>query len=392
MAKKPASREAAKGFRRKATIGAPPLDKNSWAIIWIGAMAQAGMALSPLLIGAFSRIGFSDFQSGLLLSTEYAGMLLSSMLVSRRLGQLRQNKLIMFVVIGAIVCNATAFFLASFSLLMPIRFANGMCIGTILAFGNARLAHVSAPAKLAGYRSTITIAVGLTGIMIDPLLIGLVGVSAIFLLLSAVALLIVPAMLWLDKEPGQPTVSRRLSPFSSVSILPLCLYAAIQLSGAFVWTFALPIGTAGGLPAVAINAGLAVSSAVVIAISLSAEPIRRAIGWRPALTLAILAYAPGTILMINAPSPFSFGAGLVLVNLTASLGGLMMMDYLARTDKEGRVAASAASVLALCNMLAPTVAGWLMGYGGPLWLVAGGVSIIFCGFILSWRVSRQYQG
>ena len=286
-----------------------------------------------------------------------------------------RRRIFVAAMVVAIVANGASVLLPPYALLVALRFASGLSLGTISwfawvqVFGDKRgMADVAVMGPLAGVLSAPIIGVCVVQ----------GGAPAVFGLLAAVAC--VPLLLNRGTGVADQVTARtgRSKPVPAAAVM-LAALALFGLGGSSVFQYAVVVGTANGSDGVGLDTGTMAtlfSANALVSIPAAKWPWSRGL---PGPWMAVTAVCALTLM--TADVPFLFGAAIVVWGFAFWMAIPGVFTALAeRSANPADRAGDAQTVMAAGRIVGPFLGGavidglgqtWLGFIGGGLMLAAG---------------------
>ncbi len=235
-------------------------------IILLGAVAVAGFNIQPMYLGALAdHLGFTAEQLGVIAGLEIAGSALAGIVATVWIRRWDWQR-VAFVALGALaIGNIASAYVTNFESLLVIRFLTGFLgVGTNYALAIAALSDTHRTERNYSIAVAVQVSVAILGFVVLPSVIATGGTAAVFLPLSALALVMLPFLRFLPS--GRSTKEavgardNRVSPFAIW--LALGCQAIWYLGIGGVWAFVERISADAGIDAASIGNALALGMAV----------------------------------------------------------------------------------------------------------------------------------
>jgi predicted MFS family arabinose efflux permease len=358
-------------------------------------LAAAYLATVPLLIGwflpfvvaGFGAMGFSEQQSGLLVSADMLGYTVGTLAASPFLSKLDWRRASTVLLLAIIAANLIACELAHFPGLFSIRLCAGLASGGLAAIALGACAQGDNPGSTYGLWQTFQAMAAAGAGLALPTLIEIWTARVAFVVIAAIAaagLLLVRLIPHRANGPppavaaGRATASGALGAVS-MAIAAIFLFLAATTA---VTAFLERIGTGMGIAPRVIGFALSAAGAASLVGGLLATKMGDHRGYLgPTLvggTLAALAYVAYVIGPIGVSTLVS---GTVVYFGAYSYVSAYFMGTLAIADQSGRAVAIGNGALGGGITLGPVLGGWVMeatNSTAVLCWVAAGMTALSC--------------
>lgn len=329
------------------------------------AVSTVVFTATPFLITELAdEHGVSTGSVGVISSLQLAGFVIASWGAGRVLRP-RRRLMVIAVLIGLVANLGSG--LVDYSAMLPLRFLNGIALGTIAwlawaeVFGDdERVGDVAVIGPIVG--TIMSPVVGTFGDRFGP--------DALFIALGAIH--IAPLLFVRSSRLSSPqrvhTTRHRPTPSAVVAMLSLGL---MTLGGSAVFVFANSIGREQvGLPALGVALLFSMNSIAGIPSSRFRGERRNAALW-----ISVTAAAAFTIAVIH--HPVAFGLGLTVWGFAFWMGVPAAFSVLARNSKyPAERAGDAQAYMALGRVIGPIIGGLLFDSGPwALGLIGSGIML-----------------
>lgn len=330
-------------------------------LLWAAAAATSFFTLAPTLVGALmDQLHLSVRELGLIASCELGGSALGSavaLLYGRRFSA-RLALTISLAVTG--VFNFATAAAHDFHTIALCRVAAGLGAGLAFSTVNAAAARARRPGHLFAAISVVQMMFGVAGFLGVPLLIGTLGLPAVFVFLGvsclgcsvASAFAVSPARV--HDSPLRSTLC--LTPRGALLLISLF---ATYLTSTAVWTYLERIGVAARLESGIISVGLSVGMISGVLGSLGATLLLiRARNTDPFVMGGAAVMAISTGLLIKASAPVAY-----LVALFGFNGALALVTPLYQTSLAAESGGDGRILVALLALDLGLILGPMFGAG-----------------------------
>ncbi len=345
-------------------------------------LGPAAIILMPMIVGGLiDSFGFSEQQAANIASLEGLGLVVASVIAAiwiRRVSWVRA--LVVAFALYAIL-NVVSANLSAYTPLLVLRFLTGLAGGSLFAVTVAALGDNPEPDRAFGLGQAVQGVMMLGAFLIAPYIVQAWGVSALYYLLAALSVVILPALL---RYPTQGRI-RASAPAGGgrepnhAPLIWLGLFASviffINVFG--FWAFVERIGQAAGLPASTIGLALGVSQIMAIAGALAAAWASHRYGRYWPLLIVLVGQAIALFVLIG-----EFGAATFFVS-TGVFQALFIvavsyqMGAIAHLDIRGRYLVMMTAAQGLGAAFGPAIAAALIraddDYSGIMQMAA-----LFC--------------
>ncbi len=363
------------------------VDVNSvsciFAVAMIAAVVPATVVLGPIIVGAYvTDLRFSVQQAGYLISAELLGAGLATFIAYFAVSRFNWHSILRLALLLGTLTNIASALLSEFALLVPVRFATGLAVGTIMTMTIVIVGMTEAQERNFGAWSMGQVVFAVIGFAVFPQLVPVVGVSGFFLGMAAVMALLqmvvgrVPAAGNYAHQNGVAGLSPQARRLAPVALLAL-LFFYIGIGS--VWAYVERIGDQAGLEAEFVGYVLSASSVIGVIgagvatwLSTRMGRLLPVLGGYLLIGLSVALYAGyvGGLLFLAASLLFKFAWWFLSPYLLANM---------TRLDPSGRVAILTNFVIGVGLGGGPAIAAWLLGSGEADGAVTDFSSVIYLG-------------
>lgn len=355
------------------------------AILSGTALSDLGVVILPLILGSLVIIfGISEGVAGLVIFAELAGMATTSLILSPLLHRL--NRRTIGVIGGLLVCmgNLAAFFSATAVTLFIARIIAGIGSGAILSATLAVSSEQKNVHRIFVAVSATSMAAAVVMLFYVPRLLESQGPRSVFLVMAALAAVVVVLSFWLTPwttEGGEPRdqEDQRFNLFTLPSLLLCATYMlfSIAMNGAYFYAF--QIGLSIGMEPSEIGDGLALAAIISLSGPVLASLISTRFGRLPPLILAVILNAIGVWVTTHTSSVTWFIASITLSTIMLTFAQPYFLGLAAHLVSSGRLSSAARGASTLGNTITPGVSALILLMGGSygtIGLVAAVLSAI----------------
>jgi len=354
---------------------------NRRSLIAMGAFAMAGntpLVVQPMVVGAMvDLLGLTERQAGIVASVELVGLTLGILGLMRAMVSAPRSALAVFAIATIVSANLMTCFVSSFMWLLPMRFLSGIgaaaafCVYLNMAASDEHPEHVFAIVN--------AISIAYSGILtlIAPYLLHAAGLPGVFLTLSLIAALALPAIPWIVRygpSVPQAPLETRFATLPSQIVALLAMMLLLYTGHGAIWAYQERIGVAAGLDGHAVGKWIGLSMLVWgVGGSLLARFMSMSIGrmWPQAISLGTSCLA--VLFLVYGSTPVAFAASCGLIAFSWFYGLPYQMGLLAARDPKGRAALAGVMMSTGGMALGPAMAALLIAGRGhwPIGVFAG---------------------
>jgi MFS family permease len=336
-------------------------------VCFVYPVGPAATILMPMIVGGLvDGRGLSEQQAANVASLEGLGLVVASVLAAAWIRKVSWVRALLASILAYAALNAASAGLETYAPLLAIRFLAGVAGGNLFAVTVAALGDNREPDRAFGLAQAVQGVMMLAAFFAAPHLLAAGKVGALYWMLGAGALAMLPALLWFPAAGRAPArVDAGPGGTGNVALIWLGLVASVVF---FVnvfgfWAFVERIGQSAGLPADTIGLALGVSQGMAIAGALAAA-------WasdRHGRYLPLLAVLAGQWLALFAVHGrfgavgyfFSTGVfqALFIVGVSYQMGAIAALDV------RGRFLVMMTAAQGLGAALGPPLAAALIGAG-----------------------------
>ncbi len=252
--------------------------------------------------------------------------------------------------------------------LIVARLIGGFGGGAIYAIGVSSLAATPHPGKSVAIFSGV-LALGATiEVGVLPLIIPHGGITGVFLVLLAIALVGLPLVGALPAGHKSSSAARVLvkttSRISGSSWVMLAGMACFHVAPVIYWTYGERIGVGSGIPETTLGLAFTISGILGALACFGSEPLARRIGQSRSLQLITALLIMGLLSwLFGRLTPIGYILRACLVGIPWVLGGVFQVNVANEIDPSGRLSALVGPAQNVGLMLGPAIASTLLGAG-----------------------------
>jgi MFS family permease len=358
-----------------------PLLSAFAAAYGIGWLSLLGL---PFLIGAaMASLKLNEAQAGLLVTVEFVGIMLASLIAAPFMGRANRRLLASIGAIIALAANALSIFVLSYEWLIYVRPIAGLGAGITIACGNAAVSNDRDPERFAGQLSMLSVVLMVFIMLTFSRLSAAWGLTGVYAGIATIILMMSPLLRMLPSRPPMAhqaslnEMDRKGDLSTLCGILMLAAFFAFSLRDTLAWAFLETIGEQVGYKPQEIGNLLSVQAMLGIIGPLTASIVGSRFGIKLPLSIGIvlsglvtyaISHSTGSKILYTAATTLQPGTYFFTLAYLTALA--------AELDQKGRIVAASGSALMAGVAIGPAVGGALIVASGNYSLV--GWVIIGC--------------
>ncbi|WP_447741328.1 MFS transporter [Pseudomonas laurentiana] len=372
-----------------ATTALPASRLGLAAIVVFAALTPSLLMTAPAVAAQLaSQLALDPVQTGRLFSAELGAMSLATLPAWYWLKRIAPRRAALLAALLFIAGNIASATVASYPLLLALRFVTALGGGSLMILCMASAASLPNPSRVYGLWLLGQLVLGAVGLAVLPGMFALHGLSVCYLSLAALALLALPltrafpVSLTPQRQQADAPLHKGKVLFGLAAVL--CFY--LSLSG--VWTFISAIAEASGIDSSASGKVLALATLMgmlgaTLAASLGARLPRHVL---LVLGFAVLAAA---ILALRGQLPLArFALAAMAFKLMWTFVLPLVLATLADLDRSGRLMNAINLMIGAGLAAGPAIAGQMLqatGSAGSSLLAGAAMSLLALLLILCCR-------
>jgi len=337
-----------------------------------------------------SELALSPIQIGQLFSAELGAMSLATLPAWFWLKRIAPRRAALLAALLFIAGNIASANVASYPLLMLLRFLTALGGGSLMILCMASAANHPNPSRVYGLWLLGQLVLGALGLALLPGLFAHHGLSACYLSLAALAILALPLTQAFPASLTAPKGHAAVSLHKGKALLGLLAVLCFYLSLSGVWTFIGAIAQASGIDSSASGRVLALATLMgILGAALAAS-----LGTRlPRTALLVLGFAvmACAILALRGQLPLArFALAAMAFKLMWTFILPLVLAILADLDRSGRLMNAINLMIGAGLAAGPAIAGQMLqtqGNAGTSLLAGAGMSLLALLLILCCRAS-----
>jgi predicted MFS family arabinose efflux permease len=334
-------------------------------IVFLGAVAVAGFNIQPMYLGALAdHLGFTAEQLGFIAGLEIAGSALAGIAATFWIRRWDWRRVALVALSALATGNIASAYVTDFESLAAIRFLTGFFgIGTNYALAIAALSDTHHTERNYSIAVVVQVSVAILGFVMLPSVIATGGTAAVFLPLSAIAIVMLPFLRLLpnggSKEKAVGTHNVPVSPFAIW--LALGCQAIWYLGIGGVWAFVERIGVDAGIDSAGIGNALALGMAVGLVGAFVAAAVADRFGRVGPFAIAMLGQVVAVWLLADLQELNSLVIAICLYNGTWNFALPYIFAMAALADTRGQLVVLMSTAQAVGLTFGVTLAGAMIG-------------------------------
>jgi MFS family permease len=338
-----------------------------WPVGAVFLCSEAGGYLMPLVLEAVTRTySISEAAAGPVMAMQLAAYAIAAVGLSPWLGKLSPRRGAAFalgLIVAGNLLSASQPLLAT---LLTGRVLAGLGEGSAAAVATAMLARTADPDRAFARMFTAVVLMTLVIFLGLPTLMAGRDARVLFVGMSAVPLLAIPAIAFLSDRVVLPK-NRTVAPGQAMSLPAAVVCAALSLyaiAANAYWVYLERIATSIGMTPATYGKAFAAGSVCALAGPLAAQWLGTRFGRILPLCIGCGLVGGGGWLATHGTTPAVFVLGITTSSAALMFGAPYFLGLASELDPAGRVAAAARGFNAAGAALAPAIAGGILGVTG----------------------------
>ena len=345
--------------------------------------------------GMMTELGFSQTQANYVVSAEFAGMTIASLLGIFWITKLNWRKVAIFALLAIAIGNLVSAYTPNFLALAIVRFLTALLgHGTAYALGAAVIGATSNPVRNFGLSGSVQYVMGsLTALLIPQAMatFGMAGYCIPAMILAIPALLVNTKLQTVKKSISGDEKSSSGLPFLFLPIAGMFVMIMHQMAHGPLWIRFVPFGTSVGLDAGDVGIALSIAYGISFLGPLAAAALASKMSRNIPVLLALMVQFFVVISFQGQMEWIGFAIRSIIMLTIWTFVSVFIMGMIATADKNGRyiVLLPAAQAGGLSLGIAMS-AFFVQGYGAGVigYICAGALVVTAVAFTL---VSRKIE-
>lgn len=357
------------------------------ALVLVTVFAWLSFIFLPLLIDQYvSGYHFSELVAGGLVGVEVGSLTLVTLIVSRDVQGRDKRWLCAWGAILTLAGSSLSIVSGNWLLLGLARMVVGSGLGLAVASTNALPALSAMSERLYALGQLGVCVFGGLLIFAVPLAIRLSGITGVYWLEIAAALMALFASFWIPRgvvSSSAPKSHVRLRADAATvrAVGGACVFYIVQTA---LWAFAGRAGASIGVPAASIATYLGASALCGVGGALLATYLGTRIGIMRPLVIGFTSQAVFGLMLYTSRSLGEFAVAVLLITFSSVFVTPYLLTVAARLDPLGRVVSAAAGLMNLGATVGPMAAGAAAARAGLPWIGFGSAALLAIGL---WVIS-----
>ncbi len=368
----------------------PDRPLSIFAYAYTSAVGIAILLFGPIIIGVYIEVeGMTEMQAGYLFSLEMAGYAFSSAIVFAIITRVNWRYILLAGVFIAVLSNITSIYLHDYDELLKIRFLAGLGAGLLMNITIVSIGLTSNFDRNYGFWVVMQLTVGAAGLYLLPGLIPGYGLAAPFLIVTILALLILPLVNSFQRygrtAGDTPGKTNRLF-LGLTGLLGIFIYYGGQ---AAVWAYFERMGTDVGIDPDSVGSILSASLVLGIFGAALATWLGDRRGRRLPIAASMICSAIGISFLWGMQSVYPYIIAAFLFNAAWYFCLPFLSAIIANIDTNGRLLVGLSVVFPSSLAAGPALATYVLndaGYSPVLWI---GMLSLPTGLIIMWKVAGR---
>jgi predicted MFS family arabinose efflux permease len=334
------------------------------AAVALSTIGIFGILVAPIMTNILgATLQLDQAQIGQIIFAEIGGAALASIVATAWISKANWRLVGVFAIVSVVVLNLLSGMQSDPMMLAVLRFLAGFLgQGTAFAVAIGVINSSSNPDRIFGFSIATQVAISVILLLVLPGLGAAYGVKGVLWPLAALALVVLPLLLWIPTvspkraaaDMAAHTGSTMLAVFALVVLLIWCTGIGA------VWAFLLNIGEAGGLESTRAGQAMAISSGIAIVGALTASALAGRGGRLLPVSVAVLVQVAAIMLLQGEMSFIRFAATCAVFQTFWNFTGPYLMGMVAASDPTGRIAVLIPVAQTTGFGMGPAIAGGLM--------------------------------
>lgn len=343
----------------------------TWAVIIFAAVAPLILMTAPVVAAQLgSQLHLKSEHIGLFFTVELGAMSLATLPSYLWLPRVSQRVAAIVAIILFVVSNAIAATIPSYDILLVLQFVAGMAGGTLMILCLTSAGRAANQDRVFGLWVVGQLTLGAIGLWVLPILFKSFNLSALFVSLAVLLIVVSPLALAFPTTPVRPQKQHITAESSPIlkPVIGLVGVLAFYLSIGGVWTFMSALGVKSGLEAEVAGRVLSIASLFGIAGAAIASIIG---GHGKRLGFLIIGYAIlllSIALMFGAPALIRFSIAACIFKFSWTFVLPFILAVIGSIDPSGRAIATVNLIIGGGLAVGPIIAGWLLQQSGSFHL------------------------
>lgn len=342
-------------------------------MIGLSMLGNSALVVQPMMVGGLvDYLGFSERQAGFIASVELSGLSLGMLLLVGVAQHIPKNLLATGAITLISLVNILACFVDQFPIMLMLRFFGGLGCAMALAVFLTMAASQPRPERTFAIVNAVSIAYSGVFTPFAPRILQMWHLQGLFLILAAVALLMIPLVRGVPTrsattyispaDPGSDSLSRLLS----LNIVMVLLMMLLLYTGhGSVWAYQERIGSGLGMTSQQVGNWIGLSMLIGgVGGSLLAGALGLRLGRILPQLLSLGISAIAAILLVYGETSLLFATACGLVALSWFYGLPYQMGLLAAFDPKGRANMAGLVMTTGGSALGPAIAAILISQVG----------------------------
>lgn len=340
------------------------------ATMTMAVVASSFLLFLPILVGGLSGFGLTSGEISVIAAADLGGISLCSLAAAFWINRVSWRNAALLGLLLIVAGNIACYSVQDFSSLAALRFVVGIGEGILMPINLACLARTKTPDRNFAIFIVAQTVHAMIGLALLPYLVTAAGVSATFIVMAGLALLILPMLRWLPRNltesegDGHAETIAKLSRLNGKAMLTLgaiFFFFAVQ-SG--IWTYIERIGDAAGISAETIGTALAAGAFAGLIGALAAAGFANKFGRAIPLVLTAALQAVAIVLMLNHPQIAAFFVASALFQFFWNFGIPYQMGVMSRADPAGTYIVLVTAVTGIGFTVGPLFGAAMIELGG----------------------------
>lgn len=349
------------------TSGLPAAAPNGLiAAVMLAFLATAGLfyvnIMAAIVDGLVAGLGLSDSEAGQIGSANIYGAAAGAFVAVFLVRRFRWKRLALLCLIALIIIDLGSIWIATYELLLPVRFGHGFIGGVLTGTAFAVIARTAKPDRTFGMLLFVQFGLGGLGVMVLPPLAPLYGTQALFIalaLFSAVTLLMLP---FLSAYPAQEKSETDGAKIRWVPLLlTLLAIFLFQAANMGLLAYIIRLGIEYGLERSYVSTALGLATWVALAGPFLVMVCGLRFGRFRLLLAAMLLTLGGTAIFHFSGDPIAYMVANCGTGITWGFVIAYLLGMTAEFDTAGRASAFGGFISKIGLASGPMVAGFVLG-------------------------------
>ena len=349
------------------------LGYDNRALLLIGGCAGAWFVgylvngLAPIFMQTLvSTLAISESAAGYLISIEFVGAGLASILVGAQVDRLSKRSVALTGCLLAVTANVASMFIDHYGILLAIRLLAGIGTGSAVVGGAAAVAKYREPERMYGVVNVLLAISFSASVVIVSNVLGVFGKQGVFGFVAIAYAAMTPLIFLLptDINLSEEKQERHKLPAVGLGVTFVLGYVIAMIGQNAGWVFAVVIGESSGFNVEQIGKIIGISAISGVVGAMLSASIGTRFGRAIPATVGVSTLGLTWSTMCLVPSSTMFPVLIIVNSISFYFCVSFLVGVAANLDEWGRWASVTAGSTLFGSIMGPAVGGILVQYGG----------------------------